>query len=40
MDFVENLGMTHIVWAGGGWKGGGGSCYLRHYDELHTVINM
>ena len=39
MDFVENLGMTHIVWAGGGWKGGG-ACYLRHYDELHTVINM
>ena len=21
MDFVENLGMTHIVWAGGGVEG-------------------
>ena len=35
MEFVENLEMTHIVRAGGG-----GSCYLRHYDALRTLIDM
>ena len=34
MDFVENLEMTHIV------RGEGGSCYLRHYDVLRTLVNM
>ena len=35
MDFVENLEMTHIV------RGkGSGSCYLRHYDTLRTLIDM
>ena len=34
MDFVQNLEMTHIV------RGERGSCYLCHYDMLHTLINM
>ena len=41
ISFVKNLEMTQI--AGGGRKVGGsgvGSCSLRHYDAVHTKIDM
>ena len=34
-NFSENLEMTDIV--GGG---GGGSCYVSHYEALRTKIDM
>ena len=37
IDFNENLEMMQRV--GGGW-GWGNSCYLRHFDRLHTKINV
>ena len=33
IDFVKNLEMTQIA-------GCGGSCSLRHYDTVHTKIDM
>ena len=35
MDFLENREMTYVV--RGEWVG---SCYLRHYDALRTLIDV